>query len=301
VYSPGRPQVSRREHRKCFWEAIARGVTSEEAGVVAGVSPAVGTRWFRDAGGMPPSKFEPATGRYLSFLKREEIAICGAYGYGVRVIARHLGRSPSAVSRELRRNAATRGGQLVYRAVTAQWHRDRRAARPKTARLAVNDQLWQYVQDRLGGTIRDPDGRPIPGPNVPWAGRRHGRRKDRRWGTAWSPEQISNRLRLDFPDDDSMRISREAIYQALYIKGRGGLRRELSACLRTGRALRVPQARTRDRGKKFITAEVMIGTRPAEADDRAVPGHWEGDLVRHEALCDRVEVEDLHRCVVAAA
>ena len=98
-----------------------------------------------------------------------------------------------------------------------------------------------------------------------------------------------------------MRISREAIYQALYIKGRGGLRRELSACLRTGRALRVPQARTRDRGKKFITAEVMIGTRPAEADDRAVPGHWEGDLVRHEALCDRVEVEDLHRCVVAAA
>lgn len=277
--SPGRPPVSRREHRQCFWEAIARGATSEEAGVVAGVSPAVGTRWFRDAGGMPPSKFAPATGRYLSFLEREEIAICRACGHGVREIARRLGRSPSAVSRELRRNAATRGGQLEYRAVTAQWHRDRRAARPKTAKLAVNDQLRQYVQDRLAGTVTDADGRPIPGPNVPWAGRRHGRRKDRRWGTAWSPEQICNRLRLDFPDDESMRISHEAIYQALYIKGRGGLRRELSACLRTGRALRVPQGRTRGRGKKFITAEVMIGTRPAEVDDRVEAGHWEGDLV----------------------
>jgi IS30 family transposase len=114
---------------------------------------------------------------------------------------------------------------------------------------------------------------------VRWIGRRHGRRQDRRWAKSWSPEQISNRLRVDFPDDESMRISHEAIYQALYVQGRGALRRELAACLRTGRALRVPRARTKGRGKKFVTPEVMISERPAEVDDRAVPGHWEGDLI----------------------
>jgi IS30 family transposase len=106
-----------------------------------------------------------------------------------------------------------------------------------------------------------------------------GRRQDRRWARSWSPGQIANRLPIDFPNDETMRISHEAIYQALYVQGRGALKRELVACLRTGRALRVPQARTRGRGKKFVTAEVMISARPAEADDRAVPGHWEGDLI----------------------
>jgi len=106
-----------------------------------------------------------------------------------------------------------------------------------------------------------------------------GRRKDRRWARSWSPEQIAGRLRLDFPDDESMRISHEAIYQSLYVQGRGALRRELTACLRTGRALRVPRARTRGRGKKFVTDEILISERPAEAQDRAVPGHWEGDLI----------------------
>ncbi len=119
----------------------------------------------------------------------------------------------------------------------------------------------------------------MSGPDVRFVGRRHGRRQDRRWAKSWSPEQISNRLRLDFPDDESMRISHEAIYQALYVQGRGALKRELVACLRTGRALRVPRARTKERGKKFVTPEIMISERPAEADDRAVPGHWEGDLI----------------------
>jgi len=96
---------------------------------------------------------------------------------------------------------------------------------------------------------------------------------------AWSPQQISERLRLDFPDDDTMRISHEAIYQAVYVQGRGALKRELTACLRTGRALRAPRARTRARGKSFITPEILISERPAEAEDRAVPGHWEGDLI----------------------
>ena len=135
------------------------------------------------------------------------------------------------------------------------------------------------MQDRLGGLIAAPDGAAVPGPNVRWVGRRHGRRQDRRWAASWSPEQIANRLRVDFPDDESMRISHEAIYQALYVQGRGALRRELTACLRTGRALRVPRARTRGRGKTFVRPEIMISERPAEADDRAVPGHWEGDLI----------------------
>jgi IS30 family transposase len=135
------------------------------------------------------------------------------------------------------------------------------------------------VQDRLAGTVTAPDGSQLPGPQVRWIGRRHGRRKDRRWASAWSPEQIANRLRVDFPDDGSMRISHEAIYQALYVQGRGALRRELTACLRTGRALRVPRARTRGRGKKFVSPEILISQRPAEVDDRAVPGHWEGDLI----------------------
>jgi IS30 family transposase len=227
----------------------------------------------------PLSCLAPLSGRYLSLAEREEIALLGARGCGIREIARRLGRSPSTISRELRRNAATRGGRLDYRATTAQWHADRRARRPKTAKLAANDALRNYVQDRLAGVITAADGTPVPGPEVRWIGRRHGRRKDRRWAAAWSPEQIANRLRIDFPDDGSMRISHEAIYQALYIQGRGALRRELTACLRTGRALRVPRARTRGRGKRFVTPEVMISQRPAEAEDRAVPGHWEGDLI----------------------
>src|SRR5207245_7702757 len=144
---------------------------------------------------------------------------------------------------------------------------------------AANDVLRDYVQDRLAGVIELPDGMPVAGPAVRWIGRRHGRRQDRRWAKSWSPEQIANRLRVDFPHDESMRISHEAISQALYVQGRGALRRELVACLRTGRALRVPRARTQGRGKKFVTPEIMISERPVEAEDRAVPGHWEGDLI----------------------
>jgi IS30 family transposase len=279
MWSPGRPSTARREDRICFWKAIARGVSSEDAAIEARVSPAVGTRWFRQAGGMSPISLAPLSGRYLSFAEREEIAIGHAQHAGVRAIAGRLGRSPSTVSRELRRNASTRSYAVEYRATTAQWHAERRASRPKVSKLAANEALREYVQDRLAGTITRPDGEPVPGPDARWIGRRHGRRQDRRWARSWSPEQIANRLRVDFPHDEAMRISHEAIYQALYVQGRGALRRELVACLRTGRALRVPRARTRGRGKQFVTPEIMISERPAEVADRAVPGHWEGDLI----------------------
>lgn len=279
MWSPGRPSTARREDRQRFWREIAAGCSSEEAAAAAGVSPAVGSRWFRDGGGMPPITLAPLSGRYLSFSEREEIAILHAQRVGVREIARRLNRAASTISRELRRNASTRTYRLEYRASTAQWHAERRASRPKVSKLAANDALREYVQDRLAGVIVRPDGELVAGPDARWIGRRHGRRQDRRWARSWSPEQIANRLRIDFPDDQSMRISHEAIYQALYVQGRGALKRELVACLRTGRALRVPRARARGRGKKFVTAEVMISERPADADDRAVAGHWEGDLI----------------------
>jgi IS30 family transposase len=232
---------------------------------------------------MPPATFAPSakplSGRYLSFAEREEIAILRAQGCTVQEVARRLGRAASTISRELRRNAATRSGGLKYRATTAQWHAERSARRPKQAKLALNAALRTYVQERLAGVVVAPTGVPAPGPIVSWKGRRHGPRQDRRWASAWSPEQIARRLPFDFPDDETMRVSHEAIYQALFVQGRGALRQELTACLRTGRALRVPRARTRGRGKAFLSPEIMISQRPAEVADRAVPGHWEGDLI----------------------
>ncbi len=283
LWSPGRPPVGRRAERQQFWAAIAAGSSSEDAGTSAGVSSVVGIRWFREGGGMPPSHLKPAagslSGRYLSFNEREQIALLRAKSHGVNAIARELGRAASTISRELRRNAATRSGGFDYLATTAQWHADRAARRPKPAKLAGHAALRTYVEERLGGLVAAPDGMTISGPVVPWKGRRHGPRQPRRWARAWSPAQIANRLPIDFPDDPSMRISHEAIYQALYVQGRGALRRELTACLRSGRALRMPRARTRGRGKPFVTSELLISERPAQVSDRAVPGHWEGDLI----------------------
>jgi hypothetical protein len=153
---------------------------------------------------MPPISLVALSGRYLSFAEREEIAILHAERVGVREIARRLSRSASTVSRELRRNASTRGHAVVYRATTAQWQAERRAGRPKVCKLAANDALREYVQERLAGAIARPDGEPAPGPDVGWVGRRHGRRRDRRWAKAWSPEQIAHRLPLDFPGGTSL-------------------------------------------------------------------------------------------------
>ncbi|WP_430625793.1 IS30 family transposase [Streptomyces sp. NBC_01264] len=277
--SPGHPKYQRHVEA-AFWTEIAKGLLAEEAAAVVGVAPAVATRWYRQCGGMRPFDPKPPSGRYLSFREREEIALLKAQGKGVREIARDVGRDPGTISRELRRNAATRAGRRDYRASVAQWKADMAARRPKAAKLVANPRLHAYVQERLSGQISTPCGRAIAGPATGnWTGRNKPHRADRAWVQAWSPEQIANRIKLEFPDDESMRISHEAIYQALYIQGRGALKRELILCLRTGRALRAPRARSRRKTWAHVTPEALISERPAEVEDRAVPGHWEGDLI----------------------
>jgi IS30 family transposase len=236
----GRP-FARRVHRS-FWRLIAAGCCTEEAAGRVGVARRTGHKWFAEAGGMSPVELDEPSGRYLSFAEREEIALARAAGHGVRQIARQLGRHPSTVSRELGKGSS-RGR---YKATVAQALAEQRARRPKRGKLASEPMLQAHVQQHL------------------LAG--------------WSPEQITGRLVEEFPDDESMRISHEAIYQALFVQGRGGLRRELTVCLRTGRALRRPQRRG-DGRRERIKDKVLISERPAEADDRAVPGHWEGDLL----------------------
>jgi IS30 family transposase len=218
---------------------------SDAASGAIGRSRNVGIRWFSQAGGMSPLDLTEPSGRYLSVAEREEIAVLRRH-VSAREIARRLHRSPSTVTRELHRNGPRRGGE--YRAVLAQARADSRSERPKPSKLASCEALRAYVQEKLGGPER------------------------------WSPEQIAQRLKVDFPDDERMRISHEAIYQALYVQGRGGLRRELTACLRTGRALRKPRRRV-DHRRMRIKDMVLISERPAEVADRAVPGHWEGDLI----------------------
>ena len=277
---PGHPKFQR-PVEVAFWVEIAKGLLPVEASAVVGVSPPVGQRWFHNAGGMPPFdlKFQHS-GRYLSFAEREEIALFRVQGKGVREIARALSRDPGTISRELRRNVAVRSGSSGYRASVAQWKADMAARRPKVAKLVANPHLHAYVLERLSGQISQSDGTVIAGPQSPrFTGNNKPHRKNRAWSLAWSPEQIANRIRLDFPEDDSLRISHEAIYQSLYIEGRGALKRELVWCLRTGRALRAPRERSRRQTWAHVTPGTLISERPAEAGDRGVAGHWEGDLV----------------------
>jgi IS30 family transposase len=257
-----------REVERGFWRLIVgEGLSIERAAVQTGVSITQGRRWFANGGGMAPMTLQPS-GRYLSLVERETIDLCWAEGWTQAEIARELGRSASTISRELRRNRLPRGrrkpplpeGQRRrhglppghkprphYRAEKAQARAERAGRRPKPAKLATHPRLRDWIADKLERL-------------------------------QWSPEQIARRLLLEFPDDESMRSSHEAIYQSLYVQGRGELRRELTRCLRTGRALRKPRRRT-DARRERIKDKVMISQRPAEAEDRAVPGHWEGDLI----------------------
>lgn len=165
-----RPEPSRALQRR-FWRVVAAGVTTTEATTAVGVSVPVGARWFRHAGGMPPISLAEPGRRYLSLAEREEIAILRATGQGVRVIARATGRDPGTISRELRRNAATRGGKVEYRATVAQWKAQEAAKRPKTAKLVTNPRLRDYVQDRPAGSVTRPDGTAVKGARHPGPGR----------------------------------------------------------------------------------------------------------------------------------
>jgi transposase, IS30 family len=239
-----------REHERRFWQGVRAGLSVNDSAIAAGGSWSWGRRIFVRFGGVNlTSTTEPEGRRYLRFEEREEIMRLQAAGLGVRAIAREIGRHPSTVSRELKRAVGVRG----YRAGMAQTHADRGRRGPRNAKLATNLRLRREVQARL---------------------ERHD-----------SPEQIAGRLKIDFPDEPEMWVSAETIYQSLYIQARGGLKRELTAYLRTGRSMRKPR-RTPGHRRTRIPDMVMISERPPEVEDRAVPGHWEGDLVMGSKASD---------------
>ena len=238
----GRPALSR-EVRVAFWDGVRAGLSREEAAAAAGAGRETARRWVVAAGGVKGNGPVAGSGRFLARWEREEIAVGLAQKLPFRQIAAGLapGRNASTVCREVRRNSV----EGVYRAHLAEREALERARRPKPAKLAVNAELREWVQQKL---MED-----------------------------WSPEQISARLVAGFPGRPEMRVSAETIYQSLYVQGRGALRRELAAHLRTGRDVRRPRRASGRRGR--MEGMVSISERPAEADDRAVPGHWEGDLI----------------------
>ena len=244
----GRPALPR-EVRAAFWDGVRSGLGAEEAAAAAGASRNAAWRWMRAAGGVKGNGERAASGRFLQAWEREEISLGLAQGLSYRRIAARLAprRSASTVCREVRRNSV-RG---TYRAHLAGREARERARRPKPAKLAVNDELREWVGQKL--------------------------RKN------WSPEEISHRLRAEFAGRAEMRVSHETIYQSLYVQGRGALRRELAAHLRTGRSLRKPRRAGDGERRNKLQGMVNISDRPAEAADRAVPGHWEGDLIEGRA------------------
>jgi len=274
---PGRAPDS--EKRERFARLIARGVGNAEACRIVGVHPKTGKRWrlgraITSSGGRrrhyPPvitGRKAEISPRFLSEDERVRIADLHQAGLGVRAIAGQLGRSPSTVGRELRRNCQPGSGQ--YRPFAAQRLAARRRARPGRGKLNGDPVLRQFVTGRL----------------------------EKRW----SPEQISRALRTEFPGEPARHLVPETVYQAVYRPELGGLHREVPGPLRTGRRRRKPRRLADARRTGALTGMTMISQRPAAAADRSEAGHWEGDLVRHEALCYRAEVEDLRRCAVAAA
>ncbi|HET9410635.1 MAG TPA: IS30 family transposase [Candidatus Dormibacteraeota bacterium] len=254
----------RRDQQRHFWVRIRAGQLREAAGAAVGLSETTVQRWFRQAGGVIPAYVRTqSSGRHLSMAEREDIFAGVERGESIRFIAKGLGRAPSTVLRELRRNMrhqlyrgrnrikANASGKRrsipwIYRPSLAQLRADAKARRPKAAKLATNLLLRELVEAKLKEQL--------------------------------SPEQISAQLRREFPSETEMWVSHETIYQSIYVQGRGALRRELAVCLRTGRALRRPHRKGNERRGR-IPGMVNISERPAEVEDRAVPGHWEGDLI----------------------
>ncbi len=196
--SPGRPIPARHVERE-FWRLIAQGKSSEVAALEVGVSAPVGVRWFRHAGGMPPLSLAEPSGRYLSFHAREELALLKARGYGVRAIAGELDRDPGNGLAGAAAQRCHPRRQARFRATVAQWKAQTAARRPKSAKLVTNPRLWEYVQTRLSGQLQRPDGTVASGPSTTWKGLNKPHRADRRWATAWSPEQISPAPRGPLP------------------------------------------------------------------------------------------------------
>ena len=243
----GRPRDEAKQEQ--VWLLRSSGMTVTDAAAVAGCSHQQARQWIRDSGGVRPRPRPEPTGRFLSLEDREAIALGKAAGKANVVIAGEIGKHPSTVGRELARNSnPPRAGHPArdYRPSVAHKRAAQRARRPKSAKLVVNTALREYVQSKLS--------------------------------TKWSPEQISLELVTAFPDRPEMRVSHETIYQSLYVQSRGALRRELTACLRTGRAIRRPKKRSDERRGR-IPGMINISERPPEVADRAVPGHWEGDLI----------------------
>ncbi len=234
--------------RSQFWAGIRAGLTLGDAAAVAGVSRPGARKWFIERGGVMPPLSEPGKVRpRLTFEQREEIAVLKAQGKTDAEIARAVGCHRSTIGRELAKGLTTFPDRRPrYRASVAQAAAEQRAKRPKPGKLATDPRLRTEVQNRLD--------------------------------EEHSPQQISARLKMDFPDEVEMRVSHETIYQALYVQGRGALRRDLHQRLRTGRTLRKPRRATGERRGR-IPGMVNIADRPTEADERAVPGHWEGDLI----------------------
>lgn len=226
-----------------FWAGMQAGNFITDAVIPINTSRRTGRTVLANAGGVRPRRGRNLKGRCLTFTQREEIAILRAQGQSLRAIGEVIGRSASTVSRELRRN--TKPG-TAYRATSAHMLAYERASRPKPAKLHTNMALRTVVEDDLA--------------------------------KKYSPEQIAGRLRVQFPDQEEMRVSPETIYQSLYVQSRGALNRDLAACLRTGRAVRRPSRKAGQR-KNRIPDMINISQRPPEVEDRAVPGHWEGDLI----------------------
>lgn len=261
--------------RSALWKAYAAGSSLKAVATMLDIEwHSVATELHRSGGFAPRNRRHP---RALTELERELISRCIAMKWSVRAIARKLGRAPSTVSREIRRNY----GRQRYRACSAERRAWKAARRPKPCKLAKNRRLRACVEDKL-----------------------------RLW---WSPKQIAEWLRLTFGDDRSMNVSHETIYRSLYIQARGALKAELREHLRSGRKRRHPRRETKV-GTASIVDGISISERPAEANDRAVPGHWEGDLLfgnvhsyiatlveRHSRYCILVKVpsKDTHEVIKA--
>jgi len=229
-----------------FWVLMAQGSTLVAACDTVGVNRRTGRRWRQATGGQIPRKKPPSSGRYLCLDERLQIADLHLAGGGVRVIARQLGRSPATISRELVRNRSASTSRRTYAPYAAQKRAAEQGLRPKTSKFD-NAELASVVQIKLC--------------------------------LKWSPEQISDHLAVTFADRQEMRVSPETIYQALYVQGRGHLRADLHQHLRTGRAIRRPRRSTAKGPSGKIPDMILISERPAEVTDRAIPGHWEGDLI----------------------